>query len=505
MNNLKLIVSSYKSQLDGAHLLPPSFFEEFNMYIPETDYINQCSHIPHSVIEISDNGIYKINLIDKEGFYLSGLNKLIIAKLKSMGVEYTTILSPTLNTITRPLTYKPDSRLRPEQIDVINKCLDNGRGLVQAYTGFGKSLCLSKIAEGFLLNNSHPFLIVVTSKKLLHQLYDELFSWTGIKANRIGDGFLECSDKPGVTIGIINSLYNNLDKPEFCNYLNKVGGVIFDECHTYLNMQGTSVLAALQNTIFKIGLSATVWREDKARSSAILYQGLFGSVLVRYEPKHGIDNDRILNPNIVFIKHDYTTKGNRYYVAQYLSKNISPGLFSNMERSFIIEHEERNRLIARVAKKLIEINPGLTIIVVKSVRETKNKLPHSTLIQQAVLRELGEEPEIIHGQTKKIEDKFKEMAATKTSKIYIVSQKLIMTGVSINAITNFIIAGGGKSDIDLIQGIGRVVRKGSNIPYVIDFMDNQHYFSSHSIARYETAKANYANTIQLNEDEFNKL
>lgn len=140
--------------------------------------------------------------------------------------------------------------LRPYQSEAVEAWERAGRrGVIVMPTGSGKTLVGMKAME--LVQSSA--LIVVPTLELLHQWRGKLEESFGVEVGMLGGGRRELK---GITVATYDSAYIHAERMG-----DKFMLLIFDECH-HLPAQGYRQIAELMASPYRLGLTATMERED---------------------------------------------------------------------------------------------------------------------------------------------------------------------------------------------------------------------------------------------------
>ena len=371
---------------------------------------------------------------------------------------------------------------------IVSACFRHSRGVIKSPTGSGKSYVIADLCRR-LVNDDLNVLVTVPTIDLLNQLTVDFNTYmtSPYKVGRIGGGFKEPAR---LTIGIPNSLV----KDEWVDYLGMVDALIADEVHTTANATYSVIARRMDKRRVSYGLSATPWTNDW---SHYLIQGIFGPSFIEIEESEMIRNEIIMEPEFKYYPAPAA------YIPPRLAKdcaNISN--LSNLYRfkvlneayEYVISNNTgRNRLICELAKERINEDVGPIIIIVNKIKGKNGKQAHGEVLQ-SMLAKKGIDLPLIAGYIGKkkragIINDLKE----ENIKGCIAGPKILSAGISIPSLSTILLAGGGKSDSEFIQRVGRLLRKkeGKERPVVIDFNDPQYWFAKHSRSRLETAEEVY--------------
>lgn len=140
--------------------------------------------------------------------------------------------------------------LKTWQIKAYNAWIKNNyKGIIVAVTGSGKTYLGLRVIENFPTSRT---IIIVPTVNLLDQWYDEIVNKLNIPSNQVGRIGGGHNDEQNITIAVINSVRNR--KVSYDN-------LILDEAHHYLADSNTRLLD--NNTFIRtLAFSATINRGD---------------------------------------------------------------------------------------------------------------------------------------------------------------------------------------------------------------------------------------------------
>jgi len=156
----------------------------------------------------------------------------------------------------RPLQFA--GTLKEEQNELLEMLREENRGIVQAKTGFGKTIAAIALACELGVKT----LILVTKLELLKQWVDEIVAWTGVQKKEIGIYSGNKKKLKGdIAIATATSLSNAILAGERNLIRDQYGLLIVDECHHVASFSATTVMQAY-NGKYAFGFSATLERSD---------------------------------------------------------------------------------------------------------------------------------------------------------------------------------------------------------------------------------------------------
>lgn len=346
--------------------------------------------------------------------------------------------------------------LLPYQIEAVERFLENKIGNIQIPTGGGKTLISAEITRRI----SKPTLFVVNRTILLHQTrkeYEKLFQ---TKIGIIGDG---CCEIQPITVTTIQSINRQSKNQEVQKYLQEVNLVIFDESHFCAAESFMRFGILIPNAIYRLGLSATVRRDD---GKDLLISAVTGPIIYDV-PAWVIEQEGIIiQPKCYFIENKEIEPIQEYHESYFFN---------------IVRGDKRNETI----KQICEVFKDKKILIVVGRIEHGQIL--STILPSSML---------VNGIINKKERRQKiEEFETLDSNILIGTNSIFATGYN-NPAIDIIINAGANAGFNLtIQTVGRVMRacaeKNKTEAIFIDFMDKGEGFSfhtGHSWARFKALR-----------------
>jgi superfamily II DNA or RNA helicase len=152
--------------------------------------------------------------------------------------------------------------------------------------------------------------------------------------------------------------------------------------------------------------------------------------------------------------------------------------YPNVYQEGIVENQERNLMVANIAKKMVESGRQVLVLV--------KMIEHGNILERMISGSF-----FINGSHsgKKREEHLNLMRERKS--LITISTSIFDEGVDVRPLDGLIMAGGGKSQTRALQRIGRAIRpyedKQSGYvkkdAFVVDFNDNMKFMKSHSLKR----------------------
>jgi len=382
-----------------------------------------------------------------EYYFLTGYINKCLSALDYWDIPYE--YSSDLDTICFDDPHIDGITFRPYQLDLINTALEFGRGVIKAPTGSGKSYIILGIMSAFSEEN---ILFLVHTTDLVYQMKDDLDKfgfdcgvWTG-KDKFIGR----------ITVATVQS-YRKIAQ----EYTTHWDVIFVDEGHHVTKLNSGNYFTALALSAAPCKFATTATMPEKVEAKWAL-EGLIGPIIGELSMAEGAELGFLAEPNIRMVPVE--SPPNIWNLKNY-QKSYTEG---------IVKNESRNVAIAAEAEMEMR-KDGIVLILV-------TRIAHTTELQSMI-----EYPvEIIKGAVSKNE-RVRIKEELKAGKVRcVIATVAWVEGVDIPSLTCVINAAGGKSEIQTLQKIGRVLRKTEtkNSVEIIDFHDiGNKFLEKHSRQR----------------------
>lgn len=242
---------------------------------------------------------------------------------------------------------------------------------------------------------------------------------------------------------------------EMRNFLDSVAVMIVDEAHHSKSDSWYNNLMTCDNALYRIALTGSIDTQDDLLNMRL--EALFGTVISKVSNEFLISEGHSAKPTINTIP--ILTPNNIENVDEYRDA-YDLGITNN---------EFRNKLIAKLAQKWYNKDKGVLIIV--------NFITHGENIS-ALLDEMDVEHFFLHGEVESElrQQKLNDMRSGELK--VMIATSLIDEGVDISGIHALILGAGGKSLRQVLQRIGRALRKkkDDNTTQIFDFEDKTNRF-----------------------------
>jgi len=345
-------------------------------------------------------------------------------------------------------------QLRDDQTSLLESALEHQRGILQAPTGSGKTVLAAHIIKAF---PDKTVLFLVNAKGLLTQTRREFVENFGIEnVGLLGDGVKEPDQ---ITIATIQTLHR-MGPNEF---LNSIDIVIVDEAHHGQSKSFEDVLKHCPATI-RFGLTATP-PTDKA--GLLKVEALLGPVIHQTTVDELRDVGILAKPTIKILKPPFNPS------VEELKK------YPEVYDKGIVNNRQRNKMILDEGAAVVARGEVVLVLVVK--------IEHGdNLVRMASILYPDLDITFVRGSTDTAARESLKDAMEIGHKRFVIATAVFREGISIKNVHMVINACGGKSELQLIQGIGRGLRTTDTKSEVtiIDFCDASHkYLQAHSLDR----------------------
>lgn len=370
----------------------------------------------------------------------------------------------------------PEITFRKEQAKLIQIATKEKRGIIKSPTGSGKTVLAGGLISQFPKANC---IFIVHTAALFSQTIKKFQKWFNNDIGWIGSG--EYNPKR-ITICMIQSVnkilmkdkkikkYKHEKYEEFSDLLSEQHIVIIDEMH-HLCQQNGHYIELMEHCLaeIRIGLTATTNPPKSKTKEALVGEGYLGPIIGEFTLEEGIEKGILAKPRLKLIPVPFNADIANLYKKSY------PQMYKNG----IILNRQRNKLIAKEAALMINQGKSVLIMLVDVVHG------HAAMIQEILLDVYEYESFIVNGGTKiDLREEIKSNLKSKNIKCVIVTN-CWSEGVDIPSLDVVILAGGGKSEIRVLQTVGRGLRtsEGKEEILIIDLLDPYPYLAQHTLER----------------------
>jgi len=329
---------------------------------------------------------------------------------------------------------------RDYQLEGYRHVIANRQALILSPTASGKSLIIYMIMRYFLSAYSTNVLIVVPTTSLVEQMYGDFADYSSHDktfevdqvCHRIYSGKEKNHDKR-VTITTWQSIHR-LDKRWFSQF----GMVVGDEAHGFKAKSLTSIMEKLVNAEYRVGTTGTL---DGTATHRMVLEGVFGPVYRITTTKKLMEASQLAQLKVHMIALQYSNEE----CAKAKSMDY------HAEIDMIVSHEKRNKFIRNLALD----QRGNTLILFNYVAK------HGKPLYADLMKSCKEDRPIffVSGEVATEDrERVREITEQSDNAIIVASMGVFSQGVNIRKLNNLIFASPSKSQIRVLQSIGRGLR-----------------------------------------------
>ena len=366
------------------------------------------------------------------------------------------------------LTVKGE-RITPHdfQVDAIKHALCETRSILLSPTASGKSLIIYGLVRWYLKHNDGAILIVVPTTSLVEQMYSDFGDYSqfdegfdvGDMCHKIYAGKDRYDESKRVVITTWQSIYK-LSKPWF----QRFGMVIGDEAHNFKAKSLTTILSNCTEARYRFGLTGTL---DGTQTHQLVLEGLFGRVHNVTTTKELMAQDHVAQLDIKILVLKYNDK-----YCQEVTK-----MKYQEEIDFIVSHEPRNKFLRNLALD----QDGNTLVLFNYVE--KHGKPLYNLIREKVEENPRSQRKVffVSGEVDvDARERIRSITEKEKDAIIVASLGTFSTGINIRNLHNIIFASPSKSQVKVLQSIGRGLRKSDDgrTTQLYDIADDLHWKKS---------------------------
>jgi len=387
-----------------------------------------------------------------------------------------------------PIPFKvPDVhgiKLRMYQKEGMLYAFEHKNCLIQAATNAGKSAMMAGLIQ---LLWQEKIIILVHRKELLLQLRLMLMEGSGRNV-----GYVMADDvsiDPYVNIVMVMTMLKRIEADPNVRHMYENSRVMMvDEAH---HMKAETHLALLRRSkaVYRFGMSGTI--PDEGTYDGWMCRQFIGDVVFNISNKELIDQGISAEPMIYMIKHyhhidyhqivediraDNASKGITYPTPWKEREEVYKRVFAKVLQEHIVRNDDRSmKVVEKVAN---EYKDRQTLIVV-------DYLDHGQRLYDLLEPRIGEDNvDFIHGLADTREGSLADFR--KGTLRVLISSSIIDEGIDISRIQMLVLAGGKKSKRQILQRIGRGLRRktGENVVVILDIFDlDKKYLERHSKER----------------------
>lgn len=369
------------------------------------------------------------------------------------------------------------------QAEMIKLGLETGRGVFESAVGTGKTL----IMEYLIKEISVVSLIVVPSKGLKSQVFNELEDVFGSKlVQKIEGPQVRKGGKLKpirvVTIQTVAALQKSGDLHLL---IDDVEAMFVDEIHHAGSASYTNILPYIDHIYWRFGFTGTFMRND---SKSLDLWGFLSNKLYSYPAWKAIEDGFLTPIDVITYNFDGVMKNK--YPAEYDLNYCASTKMKNGTLKIRPEAEILRGVVGIVNS--IDSNDQILILV--------NRKDKAGAIFHDMLKAQGIENTYISGDddSETITQAIRDFNDKKIK--ILIGSSVVGEGIDVRSTDHLIMCQGGKSEIVIVQAVGRLVRlfEGKVKGYVHDFnFQNTKYMKKHYDQRIDIYERNFQPQFQV--------
>lgn len=350
---------------------------------------------------------------------------------------------------------------RDYQKTAVITALERSRAILLSPTGSGKSYIayllanywLKYMAEGVAYPKAGRVLIIVPTTSLVEQMHQDFIDYGQPERamHRIYSGKDKNHDS-AIVISTWQSIYKLQKK-----WFEQFGMIIGDECHGFKSKSLSSIMNKSTEAKYRYGLTGTL---DGTQTHKLVLEGLFGPV---YQVTKTVElqNDGTLAPlDIDVLVLKYNEEVRKAWDAKTYQDEID----------WIVRHDARNRFIRNLAVS----TDGNTLVLFQRVDA------HGKPLFDMINSKVDEDRKVffVSGEVATSDrEAIRKIVEKQKDAIIVASLGTFSTGINIRNLHNIIFASPSKSQIKVLQSIGRGLRQSDNgqTTKLYDIADDLHW------------------------------
>lgn len=336
-------------------------------------------------------------------------------------------------------------QIRDYQFNAICESIRRKRVILLSPTGSGKSLIIYVLLRWYLKNHDNKVLVIVPTTSLVQQMYSDFadYSDNDPSFNAKEDCHVIYSGQPKTNINerVFISTWQSIYKLSM-TWFNQFGAIFGDECHGFKSKSLSSIMNKSRDVAYRFGTTGTL---DGTQTHQLVLEGLFGKTMKVTTTKNLQDKDTLANLDIKLLNLKYDKETCKACVGNTYQKEID----------FIVKYNKRNKFITNLA---LDQN-GNTLVLFQYVEK------HGRPLFNMIADKAHEKRKVffVSGQTDTVDrEAIRKITESQKDAIIVASFGTFSTGINIKNLHNIIFASPSKSQIRVLQSIGRGLRKSEN-------------------------------------------
>lgn len=363
--------------------------------------------------------------------------------------------------------YSRGKKIEPRdyQISAVTHAIERSRALLLSPTASGKSLMIYLLLRWYLETHSTgKVLLIVPTTSLVEQMFTDFADYSTIDDTWNNDAMCHKiysgKEKMNISSRVVITTWQSIYKLQ-SSWFEPYGMVIGDEAHNFKAKSLSAILEKLRDAKYRIGTTGTL---DGTQTHKLVLEGLFGPVHRVTTTKELIEQNALSDFDVSILLLKYREE---FCKAAKL-------LDYQQEIDFLVGHTPRNKFIRNLALS----QEGNTLILYNYVE--KHGKPLYDMIKEK-LEETGRTNRRLFFVSGSVEtderERIRSITEEEKDAIIVASLGTFSTGINIRNLHNLIFASPSKSQIRILQSIGRGLRKSDNgqKTKVFDIADDLHW------------------------------
>jgi superfamily II DNA or RNA helicase len=337
---------------------------------------------------------------------------------------------------------------RDYQNEYIVSALRNKRSLSLSPTSSGKSLIIYLLQQHYHYTFGHRTLIIVPTISLVHQMASDFVDY-GCDPKDIYkiQGGIDKNTSAPIVISTWQSL---IKQPK--DWFDQFRAVLGDEAHLFQAKSLTTIMEKLDNCYARHGFTGTL-KASESKTHRLVLEGCFGQVNRFIRTKDLMDQGTVADFNIKAIVLSHNNENRKNFLQAFRQVKEKSKRYP-AEREYLVNHSKRNTFIRNLVWSL----KGQNNLILFDLVEKHGK------VLEPLLRREDRVLHFIHGGVSGDErERIRNLIENDPLKQHdiLASSGVFSTGVNLKRLDNVIFAFSSKSEIKVLQSIGRSLRKGN--------------------------------------------
>lgn len=340
---------------------------------------------------------------------------------------------------------------RDYQYDAIAHGIENKRCILLSPTGSGKSFIIYNLLRWYLDNHEQNALVIVPTTSLVEQMYKD-FEDYGFEVtehcHKVYSGKDKNTDKR-VIISTWQSIYKLGG-----DWFEQFGAIFGDEVHGFKAKSLSGIMNKAKNAEYRFGTTGTL---DGTETNKLVLEGLFGPVFKVTTTVKLQENKQLagLDIKVMLLKYHNDVC------------HMMQGKTYQEEIDYIVRSEKRNKFITNLTLSL----EGNTLVLFQFVEK------HGKVLYDMIKDKAEEDRKVFYvsGEVDTSDrEQIRRIVEKQKNAIIVASLGTFSTGINIKNLHNIVFATPSKSQIKVLQSIGRGLRKSDRDTVLYDVADDFH-------------------------------